>query len=379
MLMDIYLKNFRNYSELNISIPEGFTIFTGPNGSGKSNLLESIYYLGTGYSYRQHHDEALVNWGSNFFVVRGNIKVEGIFYKQEILYQLEKRRKIVKINGKREIPGKCSFYLPVVIFSPGDILLLQGPPVLRRRFLDLVVAQLKPQHAVDMHIYQSILIQRNNLLRQGITGEAELSPWDEQLIQSGSRILRRRLSVLTELNKISSAVLESIGGLTGLEGFYISQIIPTNASFFEGINEKIENLFRSALKKTGNIEKKLKVTAVGPHRDDICFYLRGREARYYCSQGEQRLITLALKVSHCKILSYKQKNEPLLLLDDVFSELDDNKRDQVFRHLRSVKQVIATATSYPNGGVFIKKELTPNVCMFNIGDVDKRVGFSAGQ
>ncbi len=364
MLVHLHLRNFRNYQELDFSLPEGFTVLTGANGAGKSNLLESIFYLGAGYSFRQHQDDALVGWGANFFVVRGKIQNGSLIHNIEVVYQLEERRKITRINGKRDLAGRCAAYFPVVIFSPADLLLLQGPPGLRRRFLDFVITQIRPQHAADLHSYQEVLTQRNNLLKQGFFKEAELKPWDEQLVGIGARILRRRLAVFTRLVVLCREVLLSLGGGGDLEGAYISRVVPPPLQLKE--EAECRNLFFEALARYQDLAERWKVTPVGPHRDDLRFYLHSHEARIYCSQGEQRLLALALKISQSRLLKEEQKLEPLLLLDDVFSELDPGRRQQVFEELQFKKQVLATTTLYFKAEPEEKKQLTPDIYFFTV-------------
>ncbi|MDH7577660.1 MAG: DNA replication/repair protein RecF [Bacillota bacterium] len=362
MLVQLHLKNFRNYRDLDFSPPEGFTVLVGPNGIGKSNLLEGIFYLGAGYSYRQHQDDVLVGWGSDFFVIRGKIQSGGLTHNLEVAYQRGERRKITRINGKRDSSGSCAAYLPVVVFSPTDLLLLQGAPGLRRRFLDLVTSQIRPQHAVDLHSYQEILVQRNNLLKQGAFKEVELRPWDVQLVEVGARILRRRLAVFMRLIELSREVLTSLGCSGDLEGAYISHVVPPSLQVRE--ETEYRNLFSEALARLQPLEERWRATPAGPHRDDLRFYLRDYEVRFYCSQGEQRLLALALKIGQCRLLGEEQKVEPLLLLDDVFSELDPAHQKQVFEELQFKKQVIAATTSCFKTGLKQKQQLTPEIFFF---------------
>ncbi len=359
MLVHLHFKNFRNYRDLDFFPPEGFTVLVGANGAGKSNLLEGIFYLGAGYSYRQHQDDVLVGWGSDFFLIRGKVQTGGLTHELEVVYQRTERRKITRINGKRELSGNCAAYLPVVIFSPADLLLLQGAPGLRRRFLDLITIQVRPQHAKDLHSYQEVLLQRNNLLRQGVFREEELRPWDLQLVEIGARILDRRLAVFKRLIELSREVFSFLGGNGDLDGAYVSQVVPPSLEAREEVEYR--ELFLEALSRLQPLAERWRATPAGPHRDDLRFYLRGREARLYCSQGEQRLLALALKIGQYRLLGEERKAEPLLLLDDVFSELDPARRRQVLAELRLKKQVIATATSHFNGEAREKTQLTPDI------------------
>ena len=345
-----------------MKIPPGHVVgLVGPNGAGKSNLLEGIHYLGTGYTCRQTQDEALVQWGAAFFVVRGCVLQNGLKYDLEMAYQQETRRKIIKINGKRGLPGACAACLPVVIFSPADLLLIQGAPVLRRRFLDLVVTQVRPQHATDMHDYGGILNQRNNLLRQGIYQRAELTPWDEQLVTVGARIISRRLVVLKTLLGLSREAFASLSYSGALDGAYVSQAIPPHPE--EDGEDFCRQAFREALERRKGLDERMRMTTTGPHRDDLRFFLNGHEAQVYCSQGEQRLIALSLKLGQSRLLS-SVASEPLLLLDDVFSELDAIHREKVLQEMAQCRQVIATTASFIGQGEVPAGQLTPEIDLF---------------
>jgi len=343
-LQSIYLKNFRNYENLELQIPDGFTVFVGPNGAGKSNLLEAIYYLGTSSSYRNHSDESLVFWGADFFLVRGKVRFGSINHTVEVAYNLGERRKIVKVDGKRSQPKELAGYLPMVVFSPADILIIQGPPSARRRYLDLVVCQLRPQHLRDLVLYHDILVQRNSLLKQDVASDEALQPWNEQLVEVGARILERRLEILFKLCEGCREILDQLSGTSELEVHYLARSFSYPLFTCLG-SADLQQSLRDALDASREREERLKSTVVGPHRDDFCFFLKGQNYRYYCSQGEQRLLLLALKIAQAQLITTEVKRKPLLLLDDVFSELDDEHRQKVFLHLVSQNQVLATTTS----------------------------------
>lgn len=363
MLSYLKLKNFRNYQEMEFSPQEGFLIVSGPNGSGKSNLLESIFYLGSGYSNRQVRDEILVKWGESFFSLKGTVVQGGLEYALEVIYSSEQRRKVVRINGKRSRPGNAAGVLPVVIFSPQDLLLIQGGPVFRRRFLDLLATQLCPQHSADLLQYRAALLQRNRLLRSSDFTAALLLPWDEQLAASGTRIWKRRNAVLEKLLFFCSSLFASLSGGGALTGRYLSQVADGECETKDP-SEYRRNFLR-ALQRSRELERRLKATTVGPHRDDFQLLFNGHEARFFSSQGEQRLMALALKVAHYQLLSAERKADPVLLLDDVFSELDERRRRLVFEQIRGCRQVIATMSGAPHGGYGKKEQLTPNITLYH--------------
>lgn len=345
LLKNIYLKNFRNFLNLELNFSSNCIVFEGFNGSGKSNLLESLYYLGTASSYRHHTDETLVKWKEDFFLIKGKVEKYGVDHLVEIGYNLKPRKKNIKINGKTTFPSKLSDYLTVVVFSPADLLFIQGSPSLRRSYLDLVVCQLRPSYSRNLRIYKQALIQRNNLLKQGIFNENKLQPWNTQLIEIGSLLIKQRLEVLFKLTSICEAILNSLGLKVKLEVGYLSKIFSSLLFIFYD-DLKIKQAYQEAFKNYKQLEEKFKTTIIGPHRDDFTFFINKKNAHHYASQGEQRLLVLALKIAQIKIIEEELKIKPVLLLDDLFSELDEKRRQELFQEINKGSQVIITTTSW---------------------------------
>lgn len=368
MLRRVYLKDFRNFRELEFEPYEGFTLVCGPNGSGKSNLLEAIYYLGTGGSYRHVPDDSLVRWDAESFVLRGEFRQaerSEIATVVEWIYTRGVRRKIYKINGKRQLPGKSPWRFPVVIFSPQDLLIVQGQPALRRRFVDAIAAQVWPHHAADLNCYKNVLAQRNSLLKRGMFAAELMQPWDDQLVAVGARIMRRRLSVLASLASSCREAFLSLGGSGSLAIAYSTGFGVLSEGDLELDEKACRSLLERALEASRPLDQRLRSTAVGPHRHDIRFLVNGREARFCSSQGEQRLIALSLKIAHSRLLAAEQRLEPLLLLDDVFSELDEGRRALVLGFCRSFKQVIAAVTEH-YGDFVEKRAVTESIISISV-------------
>ncbi|MGB9793315.1 MAG: DNA replication/repair protein RecF [Thermacetogeniaceae bacterium] len=356
MLRRVYIKDFRSFHELEFEPYEGFTLLCGPNGSGKSNLLEAIYYLGTGDSYRHVTDDNLVRWEAECFVLKGEVRqgARSEFTKTiEWVYRKEPRRKIYRVNGKLQLPGKGSWHLPVVVFSPQDLLIVQGQPALRRRFVDALAAQVWPHHAEDLICYRGVLAQRNSLLKRGEFSEDQMQPWDDQLVAVGARIMRRRLSVLAGLSGGCRDAFLTLGGSGELSIAYFSGSDVVSGEGLEADEETCRGILMRALEMSRSLEERLRFTVVGPHRHDVRFIVNGRDARLFSSQGEQRLIALSLKIAQSRLLTEEGRLEPLLLLDDVFSELDERRRALVLGFCRSFRQVIAAVTEH--SGDFVEK------------------------
>lgn len=368
MLRRVYLRDFRNFRELEFEPFEGITLVCGPNGSGKSNLLEAIYYLGTGDSYRHAPDDNLVRWEADSFLLRGEFRRGELFDVAtyvEWIYVKGVRRKVYKVNGKRQLPGKDSWRLPVVVFSPQDLLIVQGQPSLRRRYVDTLAAQIWPHHAADLVSYKEVLAQRNSLLKRGVFDPELMQPWDDQLVAVGARILRRRFSVLAGLAGSCREAFSSLGGRGRLEIAYLagSGLISEGELALE--EDACRSLLEESLAGSRSLEQRLRYTAVGPHRHDIRFLIDGREARFSSSQGEQRLIALSLKIAQSRLISAERQLEPLLLLDDVFSELDERRRALVLEFCRSFRQVIAAVTEH-RGDFLEKRAVTDSISSVSV-------------
>jgi len=340
------LAGFRSYERLEIGLGDGPHVIVGPNAAGKTNLLEALVVLSSARSHRTAADVELVRWGSPFARAESRVEVDGRGDDLEVVIQASAAgpggRKRIRVNGVNRRAAALSPLLRTVLFSPEDMLLVVGSPSLRRGLLDALVVQRQPTAAAVMATYSRALTQRNSLLRR-IRDEAaardELGYWDEALCESGAHILEWRHDTLAALQEpLAEAHQEIAPGEPGLALDYVSNVVP-------GPAESQREALARRLRETADKEVWNGATLVGPHRDDTVFRAGGRELTTFASRGQQRSAILALKLAELDMLSRLDGRPPLLLLDDVFSELDPQRRAHLVRRIGSLPQAIVTTTS----------------------------------
>jgi DNA replication and repair protein RecF len=335
----LQLKNFRNYHDQQIDFFPGTNVFQGQNGQGKTNVLEGIYYLLTGKSYRVHREQELARWGENEFHLYGNFIVQKRKLRLESHYR--DKKKIIKIN---HVPcRKLSEYIGtinVVFFSPDDLIMVKGGPAERRKFLDLHIAQHHSQHVQLLNSYNKVLQQKSALLKRSMMGlkKEQIELWNEQIVEIGSQIIRNRWNYTSLISKVSREIYTQIS--SGEEKLKMDYL----ALGKKDLQEALES-FPKLLEEKMSMEIERQMILVGPHRDDIVFELNQRSARLYGSQGQQRSIVLSLKLAELEVIRQEKGEYPLLLLDDVLSELDKFRREYLLQAVKKLKQTIITMTS----------------------------------
>lgn len=305
-LKNISLLNFRNYSALDLKLDERPAILVGNNAAGKSNLLEAIYFLSTTKSARVDEERELIRQGQEV----ARLQVTGDSEQLEITLQNSNKSfsKKVKVNG---VPKRVVDYignLPAVIFYPWDINMVTGPPSLRRWHLDMALAQVDSSYKKALTIYEQVLVNRNRVLKRIKEGRGrldELDYWTAKLVEKGQAISVKRKDFFEFINRLDKPL-----------GEFIFEYRPSQISM-----EKLQ--------ETNGREVAAAVTLIGPHRDDYIVKMDGRILAHYGSRGEQRLATLAFKLATLEYMALTLGKRPILLLDDVFSELDSSHRAAV--------------------------------------------------
>ena len=330
IVKSIELKNFRNYSFLKMELDEKTNILYGDNAQGKTNVLEAIYLSGTTKSHKGSKDRELIQFEKEEGHIRCNVEKAGMDYRIDMHFRKNKSKGIA-ING---IPIKRAAdlfgILNIIFFSPEDLDIIKRGPSERRRFVDLELCQLEKVYLHNLTNYTKVLNQRNKLLKSlsyesGL--EDTLSVWDMQLTMYGKELIKRRDLFIEELNQIATQVHQKLSG--GREELVVKYEPNVSAIDFEA---KLEE----ALER----DKKQKTTSVGPHRDDICFLVNGIDIRKYGSQGQQRTAALSLKLAEIELVQKKIKDMPVLLLDDVLSELDSNRQNYLLDAIGDLQTVI---------------------------------------
>jgi len=339
------LRNFRNYEAVDLHFEPFGYLFWGGNAQGKTNLLEAIHYLCVARSQRNAADEELIRRGAEHLLLSGiGVDAGNRRVSVEILSARERGRQL-KINGKihRRISDLLGL-LYVVNLSPEDVAMVVGPPRQRRRFLNYCICQISAAHLASLQEYQRILLQRNMALRSRSGGRwraaaaDELEAWDQQLVAVGTRIIRKRGEVLRKLNPEVNLFHRRISdGDEQLSLTYKPALAVAD-------DADIEGQFRATLERLRERELKFGMTLVGPHRDDVVMTVNGLDLRVFGSQGQHRTAAIALKLAAARFLEKARGEQPILLLDDVFAELDQERTRLLFGLLAEFGQLfIATA------------------------------------
>lgn len=335
------LTNFRNYSFLELDLDEGLNLFWGQNGAGKTNILEAVHLLGLTRSPRGARDGDLVNWKADSYHVKARVIRDRSTFDLELFYSKD-RGKGARINGVPQTrPSQVLGSLPVVFFSPGDLSLVNDGPRERRSFIDQQISQADPAYYRALSSYGKVLAQRNQALKSRTDSGLLVSSFNPQLIRAGSYLLKKRLQAIPLITERVSLWTEILsGGADKAEVLYQSSLglnsdgdLPDIAASFD--QTLLENRRQEVLR--GH-------TLAGPHRDDLDLRLNGRESRVYSSQGQKRTLALALKLQQVEFLTEAFGFRPVLLLDDVLSELDSSRRSIVISSLKGKGQTLITST-----------------------------------
>lgn len=371
-LKHLSLTNFRNYFRLELDLPPEITLLQGGNAQGKTNLLEAIYYLSAATSPHAEADRQLINWRAweeDLPFARLTADIEGGPLRRLEMTLLPSPqgslRKEIKVNGVKRRVADLLGLLKVVIFLPDDVGLIAGSPSPRRRYLNALVSQVDRAYPRALQEYERVLVQRNHLLRRLREGAdfGQLEFWDERLVERGSQIIAARLRAVSALNDLAKEIhLHLTGGEEGLRLFYKSSLpleegarspyqLPLDMLYHPASQmlqpqlpaEEISNLFHQRLRERRRQEVERGLTLVGPHRDDLRFFVEGMDLTIYGSRGQQRTCALSLKLAQVGLVRSQTGVEPILLLDDVMSELDPARREYLLASIGE-EQVIITAT-----------------------------------
>lgn len=341
----IRLINFRNYISLNLELNKKTNVFVGRNAQGKTNLLEAIYVCATGKSFRTNNDREMINFEKDEAYIGAHMNIE--HYERFIEVKLERNQaKTIRINkNKLENNKELNSGLNVVVFAPDDLRLVKDGPAKRRDFLDSEISQIKPIYQFNISRYNKILYQRNNILRSNKLYKEKkelLDIFDIQLVKIGSQVIQERNKYIKDLSKISRKIHKRVTS----SDEKIKLEYETNVEYNSDLNILMKS-YLNELEKNIDRDIEAKNTSLGPHRDDMKVYINGKDLRIYGSQGQQRTTVLSIKLSEVELIKQVRGNYPILLLDDVFSELDSERRKYLIDSLKNI-QTIITVTDTMN-------------------------------
>lgn len=356
-LEKLLLNKYRNYENLNQEFTAQVNILIGLNAQGKTNLLEAVYYLSGAKTYRPAHDQQLKQWEAPYFIVKGllrnriGVKDIEIRFRDDIPAGKEIRINGVKIKKTSELLGQ----LTAVLFAPEDLTVIKGSPAERRRFLDYDISQVSPAYYGRLQKHYRLLTQRNHLLKkmwEKGQGQDELEVWNEQYLQVSAEIIAKRIQVLEKLTPLTRLMQRKLTG--GQESLEIRYLLNRQHEIKKV--EEIREILLLEMEKTKKEEVRRGLTLWGPHRDDLLFTINGTDLKVYGSQGQHRTAILAIKLAELEFFKAESGEYPILLLDDVLSELDQDRRDQLITTIRdkAIQCFITTTEDIP----FAKDEKT---------------------
>jgi len=325
------LANFRNYEELNISFDKGTNILYGDNAQGKTNILEAIYVSATTKSHKGSKDKEIINFNKEEAHIRTYLEKENVETRVDMHLRKNKSKGIAIDGQKIKKAADLMGLLNVVFFSPEDLSIIKDGPAERRRFADMELCQLDSFYLYNLNHYNKIIGQRNKLLKDMYFQpelKETLNIWDSQLVSFGSKIIERREQFVKQLGDIIFDIHKKLSG--GKEELVIAYEPDVSIEDFE-----------KQMKYNQDKDIRLKQTTTGPHRDDFSFVVNGVDIRKYGSQGQQRTAALSLKLSEIELVKKISKDTPVLLLDDVLSELDSNRQNYLLNSIGNIQTIIS--------------------------------------
>ena len=357
-LKRLKIHSFRNYDTLSLTLTKGINILYGENAQGKTNLLESIYVLGLTKSHRSIIDNNLIKNGEEYLTIEGIVCCNKIDNKLNIY--IDSKSKVLKYNDTTI--KKVSDYiskLNIIIFYPDDLELIKGSPVCRRKYINMELSQLYSNYFILINEYNKILKIRNDYLKKlnkNLSKNIDyIDILTSYLIDKAIPIIKLRYKFIKKVNEHCSNIYKDI---MNLEGFRLEYKPSIGIDDDNNIKDKLILEYRKRLK----YDIKMCSTSIGPHKDDFEFYLEEKNLKYYGSQGQQRIGVLSLKLSEIEIFKKYKETAPILLLDDIFSELDDNKKNNLLKYINRDIQTIITTTDLNN----LDEKLIKKSKLFNI-------------
>ncbi len=345
-IKQLFLQQFRNYERLHLDLQPSFNIFVGDNAQGKTNLLEAMYVLAAGRSFRASKDQELIMAGKDQMKIAAKVARDADI-RLDVQIGLDTPKKLL-VNQKPTRPGYFFGQLNVVLFTPDDLQLIKGSPGGRRRFLDEEIGQVNRVYRDLLSQYQKVLLQRNKVLKEHSSQRSQLAlldVFDEQMIDIGSRIMVKRSEAIHKLSLLSRLMHRRI--TNGREELSLEYL-----PFFRSADEPsrtyelafVQEEFQRELAAKRDLERARGFSLVGPQRDDLGFFIQGLDAKIYASQGQQRTAVLACRLAEMEYMRSESGTYPVVLLDDVMSELDHTRRQFLIGILKEQIQTVITTT-----------------------------------
>jgi len=341
-LLKLKLHNFRNYEQLEFVPAESHNFFIGPNGAGKTNLMEAIFAFCSGKAFRTRKEEEVIRWGSTGSVAAASFAIQGANWELAIAWNHEAEISTKSFRLNQQVCKRSLEFIGIasgVLFTPKDLNLIQGEPLLRRKFLESLIFQIQPLHWDNVLRYKRCLLERNRLLKE--EKWELLEPLTRQCAEYGAKIIARRLRIVEKLKPLFAHYYHHLSSsfdtvnMLYLPSFKLTQPEELPANLLQVLEKNLPQ------------EKELKYTVSGPHKDDLFLTLRGKPMRTFASQGECRSAALALKLSSAALIKELKSDFPLVLLDDCLSELDKQRQMKLWENLQHLGQSFISSSVMP--------------------------------
>lgn len=336
-LENIILSNFRNFIKAEIEFGDSLNFLIGENGQGKSNILEAIHLLLTFRSLRASYYQNMINWKSNFFYLKGTLVIDN---KSRVIEVVGERDKGKRLRINNNVQANCDYRFPVVVFTTENYNIIKGAPSDRRNYLDFQISQIDQQYLYNLRQYEKVLTQKNLMLQDGVAGKNIdlLDLWDKQLVEYGVELITRRSIVVCKMRGLIRKFYEEM--MLGEDiGVGYRTFLPD--SVLGNRNEMIDIYSKSILKMRDE-EIKKGFSLCGPHRDDIVFLMNGKDSKSFSSQGQIKSILLALNLAEIYFVFEEAGEYPIVLFDELFSELDNKRIEKIFSVLPKDIQIFVT-------------------------------------
>lgn len=357
-ILKLRLKNYRNCEEVELDLDHQKILILGKNAQGKTNILESIFFLSCLKSPRTSNNLELIKFNEENFEITSEIEKAGVWVELNYYYDKNKKKEI-KLNTLKTTPKEFKQVFKTVLFSTQDLMLLRGTPEDRRDWLDRAISQVYPAYDDRLTKYNKVKSQKNNFLKDYDGNDILLDVFNEQINVLGSNIIYLRKKFLQEIEKIAQEKHTSISESEQLTIKYDNSFLTTEEEI-----DQISEKFKQKLQERKELEIIKKQSLVGPHRDDVIFYINNEEGTKYASQGQQRTVVLALKLAEIDIITQKTGEPPVLLLDDVLAELDNTRQNYLLNTIEKEIQTIITSVDT----VLFDKKFLKKVKKFEIAN-----------
>lgn len=367
-LRQLQLENFRNYTRLDLNFPKSLNIFLGENAQGKTNILEAIYVLAMSKSHRTHNEKELILFNQEFARITGLVQKKNSQLPLEIILSKKGRKTKVNHLEQKKLSDYIG-YLNVILFAPEDLSLVKGSPAVRRRFLDMELGQISPLYLYELVRYNKLLKQRNaylKLMAEKKGDELFLDVLTEEFVKSGVKVILQRINFIKKLEKWAQALHQKITHQKEV----LTLRYKNSFSYEAFTKEALEKDFLAELTRKRAQELFRKTTLVGPHRDDLLFFINEMDLQSFGSQGQQRSAALSVKLAEIDLIGEEVGEYPILLLDDVMSELDDSRQLHLLEAIEGKVQTFLTTTTLAH----LEKSLTvePDIFYVKKGKIERQ-------